>query len=493
MVNTSELATKLYNGETVDIGFLYPTESTFDTINSFLAKVLARVDRMFLLDTIITVVREIVLNAVKANVKRVFFKKLNLDIYNRDEYEKGMEKFKDVVSDLEFMKNELTGTEYRVVFKAKITDKGLAIQLTNNSKILPEEAERIRARINNAARSQNFAEAYEKSYDPTEGAGIGIILIILLLRNAGIGSDSFKFFASNNSVTTQVLIPDQLREPDIVSAIKNGILDEVNALPTFPKNIMELQAMCNDSKTTINAISEKISHDPSLTADVLKLANSAGFITAKRIESISEAVITIGLKNLDLILKAAAMRKILDKRYKKFEQIWDHCNKTAYFARNLAIEMGRPDISHNVFIAGLLHDIGKIVLLSTDLNLVNQISMMVDNRKIRTSTILEEIYIGISHSTIGAMIADKWNFPADLIDAIRNHHSPLNAEPAHVDIVMIVYLANIFSKINGSDINLYFIESDVLERYNINAPAMVDSLYSSMNTRFETHRSSLRE
>ncbi len=493
MVNTSELADKFYREETVDIGFLYPTDAIFDTINSFMAKVLSRVDRLFLLDTIITVVREIVLNAVKANVKRVFFKKLKLDINDPGEYENGMIKFKDVVSDLEFMKKELTGTDYRVVFKAKKVDNGFVFQLINNSKILPKEAERIRARLQNAAGSRNFAEAYEKSYDPSEGAGIGIILIILLLRNAGIGADSFKFIARDDSVASQVFIPEQLREPDIISAIKDKILEEVKALPTFPKNIMELQSMCNNPKTTINAISDKISRDPSLTADVLKLANSAGFITARRIDNISDAVITIGLKNLDLILKAAAMRKILDKRYKKFEQIWEHCNKTAYFARNMAIETGRPEISHNAFIAGLLHDIGKIVLLSTDLSLVDHISKMVDNRKIRTSTILEEIYIGVSHSTIGAMIAEKWNFPPDLIDAIRNHHSPLKSEPDNRDIVTIVYLANIFSKINGSDINMYFIEHDVLKRYDITTPSMADNLYRAMNSRFEAHRTSLRE
>jgi putative nucleotidyltransferase with HDIG domain len=275
-----------------------------------------------------------------------------------------------------------------------------------------------------------------------------------------------------------------LKSREITSEIGKRILDDVKTLPTFPEHILELRSLCNDPNAAIEALSDKISLDPSLAADVLKLSNSAGFITGKRIGRIGEAIMIIGLKNLESLLVASASRKILDKRYRKFEQVWEHCNKTAYYARRIALETGCGKIADSVFIAGLLHDIGKIVLLSTDLPLVEQIADIVRNRKIRTTTILEEIYIGMSHSTIGALIAEKWNFADDLVESIRYHHAPLHPDIINRDTVMIVYLANQLCYLEKKEMDLMFFEADVLARFGISSRAELDDLGRRLQKRY---------
>ena len=192
----------------------------------------------------------------------------------------------------------------------------------------------------------------------------------------------------------------------------------------------------------------------------------------------------IGIKNLEALLVASASRKILDKRYRKFEQVWEHCNRTAYYARQIAIEKGYGRIADDVFIAGLLHDIGKIVLLSTDVRLVGQIAEIVKNRKIRSSAILEEIYIGISHSTIGALIAEKWNFHEDLAETIRYHHAPLSPGIGNRDMTMIVYLANQLCNLEEKYMDPHFIENEVLEKFGVESRADFDHLLHRLQKRY---------
>jgi len=487
MIDTSELVSKFYDGEEITIRFRYPSEDILISINSLIAKILAKIDLIFLLDTVITILREVILNAVKANAKRLFFENLELDINDHEVYQNGMKKFKDtVINDLECISNDLDSSNYRILMKMKKDKNGFQILINNNVKMLPGEIDRVNFRINTAIESEDFSEAYQHVYDPSEGAGLGITLTILLLKNAGIDPQAYRVWSENNSVTTSLSIPYELRPPDTTTRIKREILEKVDALPTFPEHIIELQSLCNNPDASIDTIASRIVVDPSLTADVLKISNSAGFITGKRIHNVHEAIMIIGLRNLNSILTVTAARKILERRYKKFEQIWTHCNKTAFYARTIASNLGLNSIVDFVFISGLLHDIGKIVLLSTDQSLVNQVSDMVENRKIRSSTILEEISIGISHSTIGALIANNWNFPDYLIEAINFHHSPLDADERYNDIVSVVYLANMFAGIEIKKYGISFIESEVLEKFNIRNNSIL-GLGERLKDRYEQH------
>jgi putative nucleotidyltransferase with HDIG domain len=387
------------------------------------------------------------------------------------------------------MKDELFKSKYRITLKFQKTEQGTRIDISNNAKIIGGELDRINFRLVKAVECANFVEAYEKVYDPLEGAGLGIILAVMLLKNAGIGTDKFSIKTENDLVIFTLIIPEELRDTEITSTIKDRLVEEVKSLPTFPEHIMELQALCSNPDTSIDLISKKISMDPSLTADVLRISNTAGFITGKRVTKINEAVMIIGLKNLNAILTAASSKKILDKRYRKFERIWEHCNRTAFYARQIALETRNAAIADSAYIGGLLHDIGKIVLLSTDLELVNQISEIVEDRKLRTSTIVEEVSIGISHSAIGSLIARKWNFPGDLVEAIEYHHSPLNPEVTHREIVITVYLANMFCEIETRNFDFTFIENEVLRMLGGDKKLNLEKMHKKLNRQYNRRAS----
>ncbi len=226
--------------------------------------------------------------------------------------------------------------------------------------------------------------------------------------------------------------------------------------------------MCNNPDIGIEAVANKIEMDPALTIDVLKLSNSAGFVTGNKIESINTAVMTIGLQNVLAILLASNARRMLDDRYGQFEEVWEHCNKTAFYARKIAIALKKNKaVVENAYMGGLLHDFGKIILLATDVGLVEQISELVENRKIVTATIMEEISIGISHPQIGGLLADKWELPEFLCESIKHHHAPLSAPEKSIEIVKIVYLANMLCGIEDRRYTFFYIEESILEEYKL--------------------------
>ncbi len=489
ITETSDTTEKIQKGDDIVINFKFIDEVTLLKVNAILLKILSVQGNVFLLETLITITREIIFNAFKANLKRMYFERSGISITDTEKYDELMTSFKDdFLYNLEEIRSDiLIQNKYYITTIFTRNDKEIHFSVFNNVTILEEEFKRIKSRIEMSKNFQNLADAYNDVYDSTEGAGLGLVLMIFLLKNSGIGADNLEIKHNESGVTVSVTIPRELKEEGIVSSVKERILSDVDSLPTFPENILELQRLCNEKKATIDEISERISLDPALTADVIKLSNSAGFVPGKKIVTIKDAVKIIGLKNVNLILTASATKKILENKYKKFEVIWDHCIKVAYYSRQIAKMVSLNNIADSAFIAGLLHDIGKIVLLSADANVVNIISDITKNKQLRSSSILEEISVGVSHAEIGGLIAAKWNFPEDLSSAIRYHHSPLNVENDNRQLAYVIYTANMLLGIETNKYSYYYLESDILKWLKISTLEEIQDFHEKIKSQYQNH------
>ncbi|MBN1496235.1 MAG: HDOD domain-containing protein [Spirochaetes bacterium] len=482
---TSQMATNFDRGETIGLSLSYHNKAVIRFISSVITKILARNNLIYLQDTIITIMREIIVNAVKANSKRLYFGFQNLDINDSEAYLLGMESFKTfIVDNQDFVAEELKKSDYKVFVYLKKFESGFSIHVRNNTPIHPTEMQRITARIEKAKTYNDFSEVYCDVTDNSEGEGLGLVLTVLFLKNSGIGVNSLKISSDSNMTQASLVVPFQLKPVTVMNKIQQQILEEVSDLPTFPENILELEKLCSDPEVDYRLVAERLSLDPSLSVSVLKLSNSAAFITRRHIDTISEAINLIGMKNLRSIIIASSARRILDERYSSFRQIWDHCNKTAFYARQLALAFGCGKIVQNVYLAALLHDLGKIVLLSTSSALSEWMFTLTRDRGLRTSTVIEEVSIGISHSSIGEKIARKWNLPEYLVEAIQWHHAPLNCSESYRDIVYITYLANKLCGIEGKRFDYYFLEEEVLQRYHVEDEAAFMALHEDMKRKY---------
>ena len=145
----------------------------------------------------------------------------------------------------------------------------------------PDEKLRVYERLEKARQYNDFSEIYEDLCDDTEGEGLGLLLTVLFLRNSGIGENSLKIESSNGITQTSLLIPAVLKPAAVITTIQTRIIEEVEDLPSFPENILELIRLCKQPDASMNDISDRIAVDPGLAASVLRLSNSAGFITRK--------------------------------------------------------------------------------------------------------------------------------------------------------------------------------------------------------------------
>lgn len=471
---------------TTELRFSFPDESELAIVNALISRVLAERDLTFLMDTLITVMRELIFNALKANAKRLFYAEKNLDLECKGECDKAITEFNRIITESCFpMEESIRSSSYRIRLMLKNVGNGIEVVVQNNVILTTVEKEKITWRLEKGESEKHFNDIYDKAYDSTEGAGLGLILIQFLLKNAGFSHPLLTLEATDQHTAFTFFIPNMVHPAQQHTSISEDIITEVDNLPTLPAYAAEISEMSRNPRVAIDSIVDRISHDPVITSEVLRLARTAAFSGASEVSNLKQAVMKIGLVNLDSLVMAVVTRRVLESRYSRLENIWNHCNRVAAASRHLAIQLSNQKYADRAFIGGLLHDIGRIILLATDEALIKKISVLLDNRKIRTSSILEETAIGISHTTIGRLMAEKWQLPDYVINSIAYHHSPRRCPEKEKAVVEMVYLANLIEGIIDRRYHYQFADLDLLEKYSIDSGdsfhALVESTEKFLN------------
>jgi putative nucleotidyltransferase with HDIG domain len=261
-----------------------------------------------------------------------------------------------------------------------------------------------------------------------------------------------------------------------MSILSDTIVNNVNSLPQFPENILLVQKLIGDPKSEMTDIARQISMDPALTADLLKIVNSAQYMLSKKVDSISEAVKMVGIRGIKNLLYSYGTQKVLGDETTDKKQLWEHSYKTAFYSYNLIKNFKKDNnLLDDVYVGGILHDMGKIIFSNVHPDLLAKIREFCSEKNLPATT-FEDLSAGMNHAEIGAMIAEKWNFPEGLVMAIRYHHDPVSAPEEYKNLVYTVYLANMFCEYENGNITFDQFEPVVLENFGINSKKQVESL-----------------
>lgn len=214
----------------------------------------------------------------------------------------------------------------------------------------------------------------------------------------------------------------------------------VDAMPAFPKSVQKILELTRDVNSTPKDLVEVIDKDPVVTVKILKVVNSAYYSLPKQITSIGHAVVYLGfntIKNLALSIAAIGMLPKDNDSGFDVQQYLLHSLATAAIAKQLASRVDDAD-PMDCFIAGLLHDFGKVVFAQL---MPQEFRAALRNCKdagisLHTAT---QAIIGADHSVVGAMLAEKWRFAPHLIDTIR-HQNTDNLKDT--DMIACVFGAN---------------------------------------------------
>ena len=225
------------------------------------------------------------------------------------------------------------------------------------------------------------------------------------------------------------------------------ILAEVDALPSMPGAGAKLLQILENSDAKVEQIESVLHIDPGLTANLLKLANSAYFGIPSKIGSVRQAVILLGLNRLAQLVVATCVSSVMRDSVPGYDlppgDLWRHSIAVAIAAEALVED--KPGMGEDVFTPALLHDVGKMVLgkfVKDDLDEIETIAAKGVPR-----VIAENMVIGVDHAEIGARVLQHWAFPTDVVNAVRWHHHPDAIETSDIQ-VDVIYLANLLCQTN---------------------------------------------
>jgi len=238
--------------------------------------------------------------------------------------------------------------------------------------------------------------------------------------------------------------------PERKIALKE-LLEKINRLKPLPEVVRKIIYRIEDYEVSASELEEYILRDQALTANILKAANSPYYGFQGQISNIQRAIVLLGLEELRRIVLSTSLYDIYDTRINGYSlekgMLMKHsifCSMVAQLLANL--KNSETDVD-TVFTAALLHDIGKIVLDQYAFEKFNLIIDMVMNQNIPFID-AENRILGYDHAHVGGLIAEKWQLPEILIEAIQFHHEP-NKAKKYPELVSIIHIADIISCMFG--------------------------------------------
>ncbi len=236
---------------------------------------------------------------------------------------------------------------------------------------------------------------------------------------------------------------------DRLEEIKERI-QNIGSLPTLPKVATEVISMAGNPDVSIKEIASIISQDPSLSAKILKVANSAFYGLKQRVASIQLALVILGLNKIKNLVIGISVFKTFPIRPGRptfdREKFWEHSVGCGQIAKILATLLG-CEMDGEEFVAGLLHDVGKIVL---DQFFHDEFTKVVDLTFEKDIPMIEaeKEVLGTTHAEIGSWLAEDWKLPLSLVEAITYHHEPQKAA-LNPTLTSLVRLSDLFCKAKG--------------------------------------------
>lgn len=239
--------------------------------------------------------------------------------------------------------------------------------------------------------------------------------------------------------------------------LSKKLASAVDGMPAFPKSVQRVLELTRDINSTPKELLEVIDKDPVLTVKILKVVNSTYYSLPKQITSVGHSVVYLGfntIKNLALSIAAIGMLPKVNEAGFDGQQYLLHSLSTAAIAKLLAQKMDSVD-PMDCFIAGLLHDFGKVVLAQF---MPKEFAVALEKSASDGSSLHVAVrgVLGVDHAVVGAMLVEKWRFAPALVETIRHQYGP---ELADSDMIACVFAANqISKKLNFGFAGNHFVE-----------------------------------
>lgn len=253
--------------------------------------------------------------------------------------------------------------------------------------------------------------------------------------------------------------------------LKEKVLGGIEDLPSMPHVVIKAHELIADSNSDAKKIAEVIETDQGITSRVLQVANSAYYGMSGKISAIQQALVVLGYQTLVEIVTMVGTASILDGKLPGYgyesKDLWQHSLAVA-FASKIIANMKKPDLANEAHTAGLIHDVGKIILDSYILDRKAQIDVFMEKEE-KSFLDAEIQFFGFNHADMASEVCNKWNFPQTIALAIKCHHQPSNSDGD--DLANILHMGDYLAMLSGigydNDDILYELEQGTMDFLNL--------------------------
>jgi len=262
-----------------------------------------------------------------------------------------------------------------------------------------------------------------------------------------------------------------------MTATQEAILARIDALPALPAAAYRLTRIIQDPDCRLKDVVDTIRFDSSVTAQLLRICNSAYYGLARRIVAVEDAVRLLGMSKVVQLALAAHARSLLSGTQAGYGlqagALWMHSVGVALASQKIA-QRSCGSAAATLFTAGLLHDIGKIVLNEHLADAYVRVAARVVEEGLSFPD-AEMAELGFTHAELGARVAERWQLPEEIVRSIRYHHTPSQLEPAD-PIVDAVHAADVVCLLmgvgGGDDGQMYRADAGAIQRLALDRSAI---------------------
>ncbi len=286
----------------------------------------------------------------------------------------------------------------------------------------------------------------------------------------------------------------EVRNAELKEQIRKRIAN-IGTLPSVPQIITEVSSLLDSDKTSASDLCRVISQDQGIVAKILAVANSPLYGLPRRVSTIEFAVVIIGFEHIRNILIALSLVEAFKNRITPnwdHNAYWIHSLLIATAAKRIADDLHYPK-SGEVFTAGLLHDLGLVVLQRYMNSDFKKIVKIVEEQQMSYLNAEEEV-LGFTHQDIAEFLLDKWNFPPYISEAVLYHHTPSLAENGKV-LAALIHLADYMTqKLNIGAFewdNDFVFDESVIKTLGLGSLEYLDEFIASYEPLFKSHLESI--
>lgn len=427
---------------------------------------------------------ELLTNSKKANTKRVYFEDKNLDINNPEDYELGMKTFKEEAFDninyyLDLQRK--AGLYVKLVLQLK-ADK-VIIEIRNNSIITPAERERIQQKLDNVQQYKTMDEVVNKVLDTTEGAGLGIIIIILMLQRVGLSKENYQVFTTDDETVTRIILPGNEKIFAAIDIMSYELIYMRDHIPVLEQHFKEVNDLSSASPLDRNALLKAVRGDMNLALLLLKYSSEKD----KSCISLYKAMELLSDQELRFVFSESNPTCYVVENTPELEDLFFHAERVAYFAyslyKNLPPFESKYD-ADSVYTLGLLNSLGYMFLRTETKEQSDYMQELAEQFEEYSDKILDVFNFGNSNNYLKRAYIKKMNFEEDVSVILSCWNNSDKVREDLVPITDILYVAEMMQYYDEKQVEYYQVDKMILKKFKIGDEKQFKTVLVQMKDNF---------